>query len=729
MIHFNKETMTFHLKNRDVSYVLSVENNRNISHLYWGASINDDELNYLNRPTLPAFCPETEGIIRNSRDSMRHDYPINSQGDFRMPAIALEDMDGNTRFEFEYNQHRIFEGKSLIEGLPSTYIESDEEASSLEIDMIEKNYGIMLTLTYTIYEDRAVITRNIRVSNTGDKTCRINRILSIGIDFDNADYDMVQLSGAWAREREICRHTLVRGNQDIQSIRGSSSHQQNPFIALVGKNADEVNGEAYGFNLVYSSNFIAGVEVDQFAQSRVYMGINPHEFSWLLEEGEVFQTPEVVMVYSNEGIGKMSRIFHSLYRERLIRGKFRDEERPVLINNWEATYFEFNAEKIEAIAKVGSELGMELMVLDDGWFGQRDDDTSSLGDWRIDYKKLPDGLEDLTKRVNGMAMQFGLWFEPEMVSPDSELYRAHPEWCIRQKIYQPIQSRNQLVLDYTRKEVCDYIVESVGGILRSCNIQYVKWDCNRSLTDVGSSGLPKERQREVAHRHILGVYNVMERLTTEFGHVLFESCSGGGARFDAGMLHYMPQVWTSDDTDAVQRLKIQYGTSLVYPICAMGAHVSAVPNHQTGRVTSFKTRGDVAVTGAFGYELDLTSLTEEEKSLVKEQIRAYKSYRKWVAQGDFYRILSPFEGNETAWINVSSDKSKALVMHMRVLSEPNTYGRRLKLQGLDETKQYKITGIEKALYGDTLMNAGIYVGYKQVDFYSQVWYIEEVSLK
>ncbi|MBC2478280.1 alpha-galactosidase, partial [Clostridium beijerinckii] len=473
--------------------------------------------------------------------------------------------------------------------------------------------------------------------NCGKEDLKLQRALSMSIDFNNSNYDFLHLHGAWARERHMERTPLLIGTQSIESRRGSSSHNQNPFIALLSKDATEEHGDVYGFSLVYSGSFLAQAEVDQFETTRISMGINPFDFSWLLKPKESFQTPEVVMVYSSQGLGEMSRTYHRLYRKRLCRGVYRDKTRPILVNNWEATYFDFNAEKIESIGKAAKELGIELFVLDDGWFGKRNGDESSLGDWVVDKNKLPNGLEDLANRINNLDLQFGLWFEPEMVSPDSDLYRAHPDWCLHVPGRYRTQGRNQLVLDLSREDVCDYIIDSLSKILNSVNISYIKWDMNRNMTEIASALLPPERQRETAHRYMLGLYKIYEKLTTAFPNILFEGCSGGGGRFDAGILYYMPQIWTSDDTDAVERLKIQYGTSIVYPISTMGAHVSAVPNHQVHRNTSLKMRGDVAMLGNFGYELDLTNFNDEEIETVKKQVETYKELRELIQFGDMYR--------------------------------------------------------------------------------------------
>jgi alpha-galactosidase len=540
-------------------------------------------------------------------------------------------------------------------------------------------------------------------------------------------FEMLQLSGAWVRERHVHKRKLVPGLQAVESRRGSSSHMQNPFIALLAEGTTETFGEAYGLSFVYSGSFKAGVEVDQFHTARLFAGINDFDFNWLLKGGESFQTPEAILVYSDEGIGGMSRGYHDLYRTRLCRGEFRDKARPILINNWEATYFNFNADKIEAIATAGQQLGIELFVLDDGWFGKRDSDNSSLGDWFVDRNKLPNGLPDLVQRVKSLNMEFGLWFEPEMISPESELYRNHPDWCLHVEGRRRTQARRQLVLDLSRADVQDYIVTVVSDILSSAPITYVKWDMNRNMTEIGSALLPAERQRETAHRYMLGLYSVLERITTAFPHILFESCSGGGGRFDPGMLYYMPQTWTSDNTDAVSRLKIQYGTSIVYPVSAMGSHVSAVPNHQVNRITSLSTRGHVALSGNFGYELDLTRFSEEEQVEVKAQVALYKEVRHLVQFGDFYRLLSPFEGNDTAWMFVAKDKSEAFAVFVTVLQEPNPVLGRFRLQGLDAGKNYVLKGSETVYGGDELMYAGLPKPQFHGDFSSAVFHFKAVN--
>jgi alpha-galactosidase len=525
----------------------------------------------------------------------------------------------------------------------------------------------------------------------------------------------------------MCRRPLSPGSQVIESTRGASSPQHDPFFALMHKNADETQGDVFGFSFVYSGNFRSHIEVDQYKTTRASIGLNPFDFSWKLEPNETFQTPEAVLVYSDQGLGGMSQIYHHLYRTRLARGKFRDQIRPILINNWEATYFKLNEEKLLAIAKEAQKAGIELFVLDDGWFGHRDNDKSSLGDWIVDRRKLPHGLAWLSERIHDLGLQFGLWFEPEMVSPDSDLYRAHPDWCLHVPDRLLSLSRYQLVLDLSRADVRDYLVQSISAILSSAAINYVKWDMNRHMTEIGSALLPPDRQRETAHRYMLGLYNLMDRLTKAFPNILFESCSSGGGRFDPGMLYYMPQTWTSDNTDAVCRLKIQYGTSVVFPPITMGAHVSAVPNHQVGRVTSLAMRGSVAMSGNFGYELDLTKLTDEEKAAVKNQVAFYKEIRSLIQFGNFYRITNPFGDGDAAWCFVSPDQSEAVGFYFTVLASPSQVQQSFRFQGLNSEFLYENKETGDVFGGDELMNSGLNVPIEKGDFRSYVWRFRKVE--
>ena len=690
-IKFDLKKKIFHLKNEEISYVIKILKNGQLGHLYWGKKIKKAER--LARYDISQHRPYEAYALKDDTgfilENIAREYPSFGQSDFREPAYQTEAENGSIISDLKYQDHQIYSGKKELAGLPSTYVEKESEAETLEITLYDEVTDLEVVLSYTVFNDYPIITRSANFKNQGQQKLNLKRALSMSVDFENKDFELLQLSGAWGRERDIIRRPLEQGITRIDSKRGGSSHQQNPFVALVEPETDEYRGEAYGYSLVYSANFIAQAERNHYGKTRLTMGINPFTFNWLLESGESFQTPEVVMNYSDRGLNKMSQNFHQLYRSRLVRGKHRDKQRPVLINNWEGTYFDFDTDKILEMAAAAAEVDLELFVLDDGWFGKRNDDTSSLGDWYVNEEKLPGGLEYLAQEINKLEMDFGLWFEPEMISPDSDLYREHPEWAIQVPERKSSESRQQLILDLSRSDVQDYIIERVSAILEKADIAYVKWDMNRPMTEYGSLELKAEHQSELNHRYILGLYRVLEEITSSFPEVLFESCAGGGGRFDPGMLHYMPQTWTSDDTDAVERLKIQYGTSLVYPASSMGAHVSAVPNHQVERSTSLKMRYDVASFGNLGYELDITELNEKEMEAVKKQVNNYKEIRELVQFGDFYRLRSPFAGNFTAWSYLSQDREEVLAGFYQVLATPNPKEETLKLKGLDSESDYK----------------------------------------
>ena len=727
-IIYDKVTKTFHLKTKKTSYILKVLESNHLSHLYWGKKINTNNLDYLIEENLwGSFLTNTDNIGTFQLEATMQEYPGYGSTDLRSPAIELQFEDGSTTTDLRYDGYKIYKGKPFLKGLPSTYVENDEEAETLEIYLKDELKNIKVILTYNVFEDFDAITKSVKIINESEEDVNILRALSANVDFKEDDFDFIHLSGAWARERHIVRTNLRSGMQSIESRRGASSHAQNPFMALARKGSNEQNGDVYGFSLVYSGNFLAGVEVDMYSKARAQIGINPFDFKWLLEKGEEFQTPEAVLVYSPNGLTGMSHIYNNLYGKRLCRGKYRDKVRPILINNWEATYFDFNETNIKEIAKEASNLGIELFVLDDGWFGKRDDDTTSLGDWFVNEEKIKGGLGKLSKEINDMGLQFGLWFEPEMVSPSSELYRKHPDWCIHVPGRNRSTAREQLILDLSREEVCDYIIKSVSDVLENASISYVKWDMNRNMSEIGSLGLPPKRQRETAHRYMLGLYRILEEITTRFPDVLFESCSGGGGRFDPGMLYYMPQTWTSDDTDAIERLKIQFGTSLVYPSASMGCHVSAVPNHQVDRITPIETRGVVAMAGNFGYELDITKLTEEEKDAIKDQVKLYKEIRETIQFGDTFRLLSPFESNEVAWMNISKDKCEIVVSYVKQYAEPNKWNKPLKLIGLEEDAKYKIVGEDMVLGGDELMNIGLMIPELKGDYAAKQWVLRKYT--
>lgn len=707
-VFFDEAKGIFHLQTLGSSYVIQLVRGY-AAHVYYGKKLrqNSNLDGMLVHTGRASFSPSLPGDPSLSLDALPQEYPQYGTGDFRYPAYQVTLSDGTRITELLYRSHRIIQGKPALKGLPAVYVEQQDEAETLELELYDNYSGLVVTLSYSVFTNLDVIARSAKFVNTGQEEIQMGQIMSVSLDFPDHQFDSLYLPGAWARERHVVRKPLAPGITAIGSRRGASSHNMNPFFALLRPDASERQGEVYGFSLVYSGNFLAQAEVDQYGTTRFSMGIQPFDFGWKLQQGESFQSPEAVMVYSAEGIGGMSRTYHKLYRTRLCRGQHRDAERPVLVNNWEATYFHFNADKIEDIASAGAELGIELFVLDDGWFGHRDSDNSSLGDWYEDRRKLPQGLGDLAARVQGYGLQFGLWFEPEMVSPDSELYRAHPDWCLHVPGRRRTEARQQLILDLSRPEVQRYLYDRLSDLLSNVPISYVKWDMNRNMTEIGSAALLPERQAETAHRYMLGLYALLERITSQFPQVLFESCSGGGGRFDPGMLYYMPQTWTSDDTDAAERLKIQYGTSIVYPVSAMGAHVSAVPNHQVGRITSLAFRGDVAMSGNFGYELDLSKFTAEEKEIAKAQIAAYKRRRSLVQTGDMFRLKSPFEGQMTGWMFVSEDQSEALLFYYQVLAEPNAPIHYIKLEGLDPQRNYRLEGCEALYGGDRLMSAGL----------------------
>ena len=718
-IIYNEKTREFHLYNQEISYIIKILDNDQPGQLYYGKRLTyREDFSHLFEYAMRDMSPYAfEGNSTFSLENIKQEYPTFGCGDMRFPAYEIERENGSHVVEFVYKEHKIYNGKPKLEGLPATYVESDDEAQTLELVLEDTSINTRIVLLYTIYEAFPVIARSVRFECDSDEKITLLSAMSACVDLPDKDYEMIDLAGVWARERHVRRHKLDYGIQSIYSMRGCSSYQFNPFLALARENADEFQGQVYGFSLVYSGNFLAQTEVDNYDTARVLMGIHPNGFKWTLEKGESFQTPEMVMVYSEAGLNGMSQTFHKLYRTRLARGTWRDKVRPILINSWEAFYFDFDAPKLLGLADVAADLGMELFVLDDGWFGKRDDSTSSLGDWYPNEEKLKGTLKELAEKINAKGLKFGLWIEPEMTNKDSDLYRAHPDWILAEQGKRICHSRTQYVLDFSKKEVREYIGDMLENLLAEVPVSYIKWDMNRTFSEVFSNGNDREYQGKVCHKYILGVYELYERLTSRFPHVLFESCASGGARFDPGMLYYAPQGWTSDDTDAIERLKIQYGTSMVYPVSCMGSHVSASPNHQTNRVTPLETRADVAYFGTFGYELDLLKLDEEDKVEIRRQIAFMKEKRDLIQKGTFYRLKSPFEGNETAWMIVSEDQKKALVGYYRVMQPVNVGFKRLKLKGLKEDTCYKVSGYAYDCYGDELMQVGMILS----DSASGVW--------
>ena len=708
-IHYHENTRTFHLFNASVSYIFTILENGTPGSLYYGARLTDkDDYSELLEMKRRANAPCTyEGNLLFSLEHLKQEYPLYGHGDLRYPACSMRRENGSHIFEFRYISHVIYSGKHGINGLPAIWCSTTDEMESLEVELEDANSGTRLTLYYTICSDLPVIARHTRITQAGASAVTIERVMSCNVDLIDDAWEMVQLNGAWSRERHVTTMPLRPGIQSVYSMRGHSSAQFNPFLALKRKECTETQGECMGFTLLYSGSFLAGVEVDNYHVSRVQIGIHPDCFEWTMQQGESFETPEAVYVYSEDGLNGMSQAFHTLFNRHLVRGKYRMKERPILINNWEATYFDFDEEKIVRIAETAAQAGIELFVLDDGWFGNRNDDHRGLGDWYVNLQKLPHGISGLSQRIHSLGMQFGLWIEPEMVNRDSNLYRTHPEWVMVDPDYVPCHGRNQYVLDFSRKEVVDYIFKCLDQVLDGADVNYIKWDMNRTMSEVYSRSHSSLQQGRVMHEYILGVYDLYERLIQKYPDILFESCASGGGRFDAGMLYYAPQAWTSDNSDAVERLKIQYGTSYVYPPSCMGAHVSAVPNHQVFRNTPFNTRANTAFYGAFGYELDLSKLTEDELEQVRQQVTFMKKYRSVFQYGTFYRLSSPFESNETVWMSVSQDQKTAIVGYYRVLNEVNVGYRRIRLKGLNPDEQYRISMDGRWIEGRELMKAGL----------------------
>ena len=711
-IVFHEKNRTFHLFNDKISYIMAVLPNGQMGQLYFGKRIHQREdysylLEMMARP-MGSYVFENDRTL--SLEHVKQEYGVYGSTDYRCPAVEILQENGSRISDFCYKSHTVSGGKPKLKGLPATYTESDSEAETLTLVLEDKVTGIELELLYTLFAGSGIIARSARFLNCGKKPVHLLKAMSLCMDLPDHDYDWIQFSGAWARERYPKKRRLETGIQSVGSMRGHSSHEHNPFVILKRPTADEFQGEVIGFSLIYSGNFLAQAEVDTHDTTRVLLGINPEWFDWKLEPGEEFQTPEAVMVYTDRGMNDMSQTFHRLFQKRLARGYWRDRERPILINNWEATYFDFTEERIVEIAKKAKEQGIELFVLDDGWFGKRTSERAGLGDWKANPERLPEGITGLAQKIKALGMKFGLWFEPEMVNKDSDLYREHPDWILSVPERRQSQGRYQYVLDFSRKEVVDYIYDRMAEILGSGKVSYVKWDMNRSITECWSAALPADRQGEVFHRYILGVYDLYDRLNTAFPEVLFESCASGGGRFDPGLLYYAPQGWASDDTDAAERLKIQYGTSYCYPISSIGAHVSASPNHQIMRSTPLYTRANVACFGTFGYELDLNRLTAEEQEEVKRQTAFMKKYRSVLQFGSFYRLESPFEGNVTAWMSVSGDRKTAVVGWYRTLNGINMGYTRVKLRGLEPDSVYRVSAdgvLRGEYYGDELMNVGL----------------------
>lgn len=708
-IQVNASNRLFHLQTKHTSYVFHVIEDGSLGQLYYGPKIpfKDDYANLNTREEHDCTNTRTDEDVEFQAELLKQEYAGLGKGDYRYPAFQITYPNGSRTSEFQYRDYELKDGKARLTGLPSTFADDSNDSQTLTVKLADGD--LELQLHYTVFADEDVIVRSTTFVNHG-KTVFLNRALSAQLDLPDANYDFIQFAGSWSRERHLHRSHLRPGTQSISSLRTASSHQENPFFMLARPHTDNNQGAVFGFNFVYSGNFLDSVEIDQFDTTRVLIGINPDEFGWKLNSGDSFQTPEVIFSYTDNGFNALSQQLGAFYAQHLINPHFAHQERPILINNWEATFMDFTEDKLMPIVERAKELGIEMFVLDDGWFGHRDDDRSSLGDWFVDEKKFNHGIAGFAKRVHDLDMKFGLWFEPEMISIDSKLYQTHPEWMIKTPGRGQTPGRHQFVLDMSRQEVVDYLFGLMSHIIQDAKLDYIKWDMNRNITEMYGADLPADQQLEFSHRYILGVYDLYDRLTKAFPDVLFESCASGGGRFDLGMMYYAPQAWCSDDTDAVERIKIQDGTSYGYTPSMWGAHVSAVPNDQVGRLTSIDMRAKVAYFGAFGYELDVTELSDEEQATIKQQVAFYKQYRKLFQFGTFYRLETPdTSDNVYGWETVSPDKQTAIGMRYQILNGANPAYIRYYFKGLDPERRYTVNDGSEVFSGAELMNAGYFV--------------------
>ena len=728
-IIYNEQAKTYTIETKNTTYQMKINPFGVLLHTYYGRKIENDDLYYTAFSDMWEFTPKTEYIKGNEVwchiDHLPQEISTFGCGDYRESAINIRNADGTLGCQPIFVSAEIKDGKYGIDGMPAFY---GDEGKTLIITLKDKVYDVYFHLYYGVLEEYDLITRCIKIENKTDGKITVEKALSLTLDFNYGDFDLVSFEGRWAEERRFQRSPVVHGKNQVFSTRGASGHIMNPSCMLCSKDATETSGDVYALAFVYSGSFLISASRNFNDNTRLVMGINPENFNFALESGERFQTPEVALTFSYNGFETASQNMHKAIRNNLCRGKFKNARRPVLINNWEGTYFDFNADKLVSMAKDASELGVELFVMDDGWFGKRDDDYSGLGDWVVNEKKLGCTLSELADRINAEGLKFGIWFEPECVNEDSDLYRLHPDYAFTMPKRQPTLGRHQLILDMSRKEVRDNIYNQLTKILDSANISYVKWDFNRNITDLYSLNIAPEKQGEIYHRYILGLYELLERITSRYPDILFESCSGGGGRFDCGMHYYMPQAWTSDDTDPIERLKIQHGTSFIYPVSTMGAHVSASPNHQTGRVTPLKTRGVVAYFGTYGLELDVNKMTSEEKEEIKRQIKEFKEHYELIQRGNYSRLASPYENDRLycVWQTVSEDKSEALVGAVKYKNEANTHPEIVRLRGLDEKKRYSVNG-EGVYSGGALMYNGLLLNNGWGDYCAEIYYVKEVK--
>lgn len=709
----------FLLHGKSYSYVMRVTETGFLQHLYYGGKIANDDVAYF-KTVGDVTAPHDEINMDLAFDGMLGEYGFYAHGDFRDPTAVFERADGATMSRLRYKSYTVFEGAPKFTG---PHVRTGDK--TLSVTLKDDFSDVEVELLYTVCDDSDVLVRNAVVKNVGGSVVNIEKAFSFRLDLPNGEYSLMRLAGTWGRERCPEVAPIAHGITRLQTLRGASSHNTNPFAAIMRPDCTENGGECYGIQLVYSGSFAITAEWSKNSPLTVQGGINDVGFSWRLDGGESFVTPQVLLTYSAHGLGGMSRSISRFIRDRIVNPKYAYADRPIVVNNWEATYFDFDNEKLFGIIDAAADLDIDTFVLDDGWFGKRDNDRSGLGDWFVNEKKLKGGLKTVIDRCKKNGLKFGLWFEPEMISEDSDLYRTHPDYAIEKQGVQPVRSRQQLVLDFTRKDVVDYVYGTIYGILKNNDISYVKWDMNRNITECYSSALPPDRQGEFMHRYILGVYDLAERLTKAFPNIFFEGCAGGGGRFDAGMLYYFPQIWTSDVTDGYERTKIQWGTSMCYPLSAMSCHVSVCPNHQTERVTPLFTRGAVASLGAYGYELDLSKLTDGEKAETRKLTENYKRINRLILEGDLYRLLDPFSRDYFCEAVVSRDKTEAYVVGERVVRIPCEYDRYIYLRGLDENKKYAVEELGITASGAALMRAGLLLP-KLADFHAWTWHIKEV---
>jgi len=710
---------TIHLMGRDISYIMFKNEAGDMLHFYFGKKISD-----MDYSEMKEEWAEEYGFASNEipLDVYPQEYPAYGYSDLRNPAYQVINENETAISRLKLKEYRIIENSAaFVKDMPCLF-KGNSRADTLELTLYDDVINLEVRLYYTVFDEYNIIARNSVIVNMGGSNIKIMSAYSASLDLPIGDYEMVHFAGAWGRERDMMTTKLTMGMKaEAENARGGSGSQVNPFVMIKNGYADEDKGEVYGFSLIYSGNHSTVAKIDQFGYLRVQQGINPFQFEWELRWREEFYTPQSVICYSDSGFGGISREYHDLYRNNLMRSKWVHKDRPILINNWEGTYFDFNEEKLIEMAEKAKEMGVDLFVLDDGWFGKRDDDRSGLGDWVVNYKKIPSGIDGLAKKINDIGLKFGLWFEPEMISPDSDLYRTHPDWAVQTPERMPVESRNQLVLDLSRDDVCSYIIYTISDVLSNANVEYVKWDMNRQITDMYELGYN--------HKYTLGYYRIMSELTEKFPDILFEGCSSGGARYDAGVLAYMPQIWASDNSDAVARLKIQYSTYMCYPVFSVSSHVTASPNHQCGRITSLKTRADTAYFGTFGYELDTTKINDTDLEEIKKQIKFAREIQPLVREGDLYRIKSPYETNYCSWEIVSKDKSEAVLFACKILSVAQSKNEKIKMKGLIPGALYKNMSNGKIYSGDMLMYKGIKINYGFGDFSTQIIKFEKQDIK